>query len=347
MRFQMRKIKLKQGALVSLFLDGVIRLSLVFPWFKQLIDNLVDYYHFLLLRSKHIHCPVCLSLYVVKNGHNPRMFGSPVQNYLCRNCNKQFCENIFHRFYRYKYPLYFILLALDLKRRGNAITQIVEYIFVPFINCFLQPCYSTVTRWIKKFGKIAIETAAKIKLKAGRRKHWEIDEEYDSRIVKTKETGKYVRYGKKKAGTFGIFDSRTKLISLDSFDFDLDKKARSTILRTETRWETKPRSIWKDGLNVYDPILDDLEIFSGTVIHAQEYKSKKGHHNNGIEREWSAKRTWIKPCRGFATFEGRAFYDRFYEMSRNFFTPRVTLRGLTPAEKAGVKQIVSFLSLMM
>lgn len=347
MRFQMRKTKLKQSALVGLFLDGIINLSLVFPWFKRLIDNLVDYYRFLLLKGKHLHCPVCLSLHVVKNGHNPRMFGSHIQNYLCRNCNKQFCENIFHRFYRYKYPLCFILLALDLKRKGNAITQIVEYLFVPSFNFFLQPCYTTVTRWIRKFGRIAIEAVSKIKLTAGRRKHWEIDEEYDSRIVKTRETGKYVRHGKKKAGTFGVFDSHTKLISVEPFDFELNKRARSTILRTETRWQTKPRSIWRDGFNGYDALLEDLNIPYGTVIHSKEYVSKKGHHDNGIEREWSAKRVWINPCRGFATLDGRAFYDKFYEMSRNFFTPRILLRGLTPAEKAGVKQNITFLGLMI
>lgn len=346
MRFRMRKTELKQGALVGLFLDGIISLSLVLPWLKQVIDNIVDYYHFLLLKGKYLHCPICLSLCIVKNGKKPRLFGSPVQSYLCNNCGKQFCANIFHRFYRHKYPICFILLALDLKRRGNAITQIMSYLSVPFISCLLQPCYATLTRWIKKFGKAAIDTVAKIKLKAGRRKHWEIDEQYDSRIVETKEEGKYVKKGKKKAGTFGVFDPLTKLISLDPFDFDLNKKAKSTVLRTKTKWQRNPRSIWRDGFNGYDSMLEELGIPYGTVIHSHEYVSKEGYHDNGIEREWSEKRTWIKPCRGFSTFEGRSFYDKFYEMSRNFFTPRALLKGLTPAEKAGVKENVTFLGLM-
>lgn len=343
----MRKIKQKQGVLISFFIDGLIKLCLVNPWLKYVVDNLVDYYRFLLLKGKNIHCPVCLSHYVVKNGHDKRLFGSPVQNYLCRNCNKQFCENIFHRFYRHKYPICFILLSLDLKRKGNAITQIMDQIFIPFIDCFLQPCYATITRWIKKFGRVAVDKVSKIKLKAGRKKHWEIDEEYDSRIVKTQEENKYVKNGKKKAGTFGVVDPHTKLISLEPFDFDLKKKARSTLLRTRYKWQTKPRSIWKDGWGGYDKMLEELNIPSGTVIHAKEWKSKKGHHNNTIEREWSEKRTWIKQCRGFTTFEGRAFYDKFYEMTRNFFTPRKLLRGLTPTEKAGLKENITFLSLMM
>lgn len=346
MRFQMRKTKLKQGALVSLFLDGIVKLSIIWPWFKELVDGLVDYYRHLLLSAKHLHCPVCLSLYVVKNGHGKRQFGSPVQNYLCRHCGKQFCENIFHRFYRYRYPVCFILLALELKRRGNAITQILNQILVPFTTYLLSPCYATLTRWIKKFGQVAIDKTAKIKLKAGRKKHWEIDEEYDSRIIETKEDTKYVKEGKKKAGSFGIIDPHTKLIGIESFDFGLTKKAQSVIERTIYRWQTKPRSIWRDGWNSYDKILNELDIPYGTVIHSKEYVSKEGYHNNNMEREWSEKRTWIKPCRGFATFEGRALYDKFYEMNRNFFTQRVALGGLTPAEKAGVKQNITFLSLL-
>lgn len=347
MRFKMRKAKLKQGKLVSLFIDGIVKLSLVLPWLKEVVDNLTDYYHHLLIKGKCLHCPVCLSLHIVKNGKKPRMYGSPIQSYLCRNCGKQFCINIFHRFYRHKYPICFILLALELKKKGNAITNIVKGLFVPFLTCFLQPCYATATRWIRRFGSVAVEKLSKVKLKAGRKKHWEIDEEYDSRIVETKEKSKYVKKGKKKAGTFGIMDPQTKLISIEPFDFQLNKKAKSTLLRTQTKWQTKPRSVWRDGWNGYDKMLEELEIPFGTVIHSEEYVSKRGHHDNNIEREWSEKRTWIKQCRGFATFEGRAFYDKFYEMTRNFFTPRALLNGMTPAEKAGVKDCISFLGLMM
>lgn len=103
MRFQMRKVKLKQSGVLSIFIDGLVNLSLICPWLKEIINQFVDYYR----------------LDIVKNGHGKRLFGSPVQNYLCNNCYRQFCENIFHRFYRYKYPVIFILLSLDLKKRGT------------------------------------------------------------------------------------------------------------------------------------------------------------------------------------------------------------------------------------
>jgi hypothetical protein len=158
---------------------------------------------------------------------------------------------------------------LDLKKKGKPLTKIMEQIFVPFAASFLHPCYATITRWINIFGKAALDKISMIKLKAGRRRHWEIDEEYDSRIVETKENSKYVRNGKKKAGTFGIIDPHTKLISLTSFDFGLTKKSKSALLRAMYKWQTKPRSVWRDGFNGYNTILEDLNIPYGTVIHPE------------------------------------------------------------------------------
>lgn len=153
-----------------------------------------------------------------------------------------------------------------------------------------MPCYHTITRWIKKFGQKLINGSYKHQLKAGRRKHWEVDEEYDSRILQSKP-GKYVRKGKKKVCTIGIIDTHTKLIYVESIKNRFSKKAESIFLRCMTRWNTKPRSVWRDGYDAYDRIFSKLEIPYGTVIHRKEYKSKKGHHINNIEREWSNKRT--------------------------------------------------------
>ena len=142
-------------------------------------------------------------------------------------------------------------------------------IIIPFLTCFFQPCYATITRWIKKFGKIAVQKTSKIKLKAGRRRHWEIDEQYDSRIVETEENSRFVKNGKKKCGTFGIIDPYTKLISIETFEHNLNKKAKNMMLRAIYRWQTKPRSCWRDGWNGYDKILQELNrgdmLLSDTV----------------------------------------------------------------------------------
>ena len=90
----MRKVSLKQSAVLSLFIDCLVKLSLICPWLKQVVDQLVDYYRQLLLKGKNICCPVCLSLHIVKNGHSKRLFGSPIQNYLCRGCPKSFLKTL-------------------------------------------------------------------------------------------------------------------------------------------------------------------------------------------------------------------------------------------------------------
>ena len=329
------------------------------------------------------------------------MFGGPVQNYRCKDCRSYVSENYFHEYYRHRYPVPVILLALQKRMEGNPVSKVMEFCAVPFLKLVFRPCYATVTRWILKYGSKLVDRVSRIKLRASRRTHWEIDEQYDSRIVpaqtKTQnlkidfsdetaftitigdtrldvkiscesehdilftytvlKKGKYVFKGKQKAGTIGIMDPETKLISLETFTHDLQRSANSLIRKTIYKWQATPRSIWSDGWTGYPLIMQTLDIphgayflihlYSGglimqtldiphgVVIHSKQWKSSRGHHDNNIEREWSTKREWIKPIRGFKSIKNRALYDKLYEIQRNFLTPHPTLNGQTPAQKAG------------
>ena len=369
----------KEDCGVFMFYVGGLLSSGLVGGFKFMMDCLVDSCRKALLEGVVVRCSVCRSGDLVKNGRSKRSFGSAVQNYLCKNCGRFTCENYFHEFYRRKYPVPVILLALHQRMEGNPVSKVVGACAVPFLNCALRPCYSTVTRWILCYGSKLVDRVSRIKLKAGSREHWEIDEQYDSRIVpaptkknslkiefsdditctitiNNKQTGdkinhapephikfiqilpknnKYVSNGKKQAGTIGIIDPHTKIISLQTTTYNLKQDASSLIRKTMYKWQTKPRSVWSDGWTGYPLIMEALDISHGTVIHKKEWKSSKGHHDNNIEREWSAKREWMKRCRGFKNIQHRALYDKLYEIQRNFFTPRQALNGQTPAEKAG------------
>lgn len=333
-----------------LYFDFLINNLVTFGLFKAFIDDIIIAYRKAIQKTIKFHCPRCLSLKFWKNGHEPRSIGPNVQKFLCPFCGKQFCENTFSPFYYCKYPVYLILASLKLKGDGHQIDKIrLNSLFIYIVDGlqnFFMPCYHTIARWVKKFGREVINGSHKYKLKAGRRKHWEIDEEYDSRILKSKP-GKYVKHGKKKVCSIGITDPHTKLVFIESIRDQFSKKAENIFKRCMTRWNARPRSVWRDGYDAYDRIFSELGIPYGTVIHCKEYKSKKGHHNNNIEREWGHKRTWIKPCRGFKSFEGHDFYDKYFEVHENFFRPRRVLGGLTPAEKAGVKEGVSYLSMIL
>lgn len=340
----------KESKVVFLYFDLLINKLLTFGLFKAFIDDVMLAYRRAIQNTIKFRCPKCLSLHFCKNGREQRMFGPPVQKFLCPYCGKQFCENTFSPFYYCKYPIHTILASLKLKGDGKQIDKIrLMSLFLYIIKgtlTFFMPCYHTITRWIRKFGQMLIKGSNKYKLKAGRRKHWEIDEEYDSRILPS-NPGKYVKNGKKKVCSIGIIDTHTKLVFIESIRNQFSKKAESIFRRCMSRWDTKPRSVWRDGYDIYDRIFKELGIPYGTVIHRDEYKSKKGHHNNNIEREWSNKRTWIKPCRGFKSYKGHEFYNKYFEINENFFRPREALNGLTPAQKAGVKKMVSYLSMML
>lgn len=340
----------KESKVVFLYFDFLINNLLTFGLFKAFIDDLILSYRKVIQNSITFHCPRCLSNHFWKNGHEKRIFGPVVQKFICPNCGKSFCENTFSPFYYYKYPIYLILASLKLKGDGKQISKIRSMLLLIYllkgIKTYFMPCYHTITRWIKRFGQKVIDGCNKFQLRAGKRMHWEIDEEYDSRILKSK-SGKYVRKGKKKVCTIGIIDPYTKLVYIESIRNQFSKKAESIFRRCMTRWNVKPRSVWRDGYDAYDRIFSKLGIPYGTVIHMKEYKSKKGYHTNNIEREWSNKRTWIKACRGYKKYNGHSFYNKFFEVQENFFRQREALKGMTPAQKAGVKDVISFLSVIL
>lgn len=340
----------KESKVVFLYFDFLVNNLLTFGLLKAFLDDLIVAYRRAVQEHVKIFCPRCRSFHFWKNGTESRMFGPRVQKFVCPYCGKQFCENTFSPFYYCKYPVYIILAALKLKCDGKQINSIsLMSLLIYIVNntaAFFMPCYHTITRWIKSFGQLLINGSYKYDLKAGRRKHWEIDEEYDSRILPS-NPGKYVKKGKKKVCSIGIIDPYTKLVFIESIKDQFSKTAENVFRRCMTRWNARPRSVWRDGFDAYDGVFRRLGIPYGTVIHQKEYKSKKGHHNNNIEREWSTKREWIKPCRGFKTYTSHIFYDKLFETQENFFRARQTLNGLTPAQKAGVKEAVSYLSMIL
>ena len=369
----------KEDCSVFMFYVAGFLSPVLFLGFKGVVDMLVDSCRAYLLENVEIVCRVCRGKNLVKNGRSKRMFGGPVQNYRCKDCGSYVSENYFHEYYRHRYPVPVILLALQKRMEGHPVSKVVEFCAVPFLKLVFRPCYATITRWILKYGSKLVDRVSRIKLKASRRTHWEIDEQYDSRIVpaqtKTQnlkidfsdetaftitignkqldvkisceseyditfthtvfKNGKYVFKGKQKAGTIGIMDPETKLISLETFTHDLQRSANSLIRKTMYKWQATPCSIWSDGWTGYPLIMQTLDIPHGVVIHSKQWKSSRGHHDNNIEREWSTKREWIKPIRGFKSIKNRALYDKLYEIQRNFLTPHPTLNGQTPAQKAG------------
>ena len=149
--------------------------------------------------------------------------------------------------------------------------------------------------------------------------------------------GKYVFKGKQKAGTIGIMDPETKLISLETFTHNLQRNANSLIRKTIYKWQATPRSIWSDGWTGYPLIMQTLDIPTwNVVIHSKQWKSSRGHHDNNIEREIGAQNeNGSNPSEDSKASKTEHYTTNYNEIQRNFLTPHPTLNGQTPAQKAG------------
>ena len=300
-----------------------------------------------MLKNTVIHCPVCLNLHYWKNGRESRKFQPKVQKYICPKCGKQFCENTFTPFYYYKYPIYLILGAVWLKgKEGYNIMQIRKYCVFAYLNKLFIPCYHTITRWIQKFGDLIIKGSHKFSLKASRWKPWQMDEMYSSRVLPAQK-GKYVKKGKKQIGRAAVKDPVTQLCFMESTKEQDNITLNNIFQRAKTRFNQVPRTLTTDGHLPYEPMLKDEITKHKLVLHNQEWKNKEGYHINNIENHWSQVRAWERHARGFKMFETHQFYTKFYEVMYNFFRPNQRIKGLTPAQKAGVKEKLGLLSMIL
>lgn len=346
----MKQLKNKESKGVYLYFDSIVHTLLSFGLLKAFVDDIILAYRKAILSTVSLHCPRCLSTHFWRNGTEQRMFGPSVQKFVCPYCSKQFCENTFSPFYYYKYPIYLILAALKFKGDGKPISKIQEYSLLIYIVQKLlstfQLCYHTIARWIRKFGKSFIEGSNKIQLYAKRWKPWQMDEMYSSRVLPASR-GKYVRNGKKHIGRVGVKDPVSQLCFMESTINQNNKTLNAIFQRAKTRFNQTPRTMTTDGHLGYQPVFEDGKTKHKVVIHKYEYKNKEGYHTNNIENHWSQIRPVERPARGYKKFETHQFYTKFHEVIYNFFRPNQAIGGLTPAKKAGVKQIVSILSLIL
>ncbi|MFH1643352.1 MAG: DDE-type integrase/transposase/recombinase [Patescibacteria group bacterium] len=340
----------KESKSVFLYFDFLINGFITFGLFKAFIDDLILAYRKSIQSRITFFCPRCRFKHYWKNGVEERMFGPPVQKFICPYCGKQFCENTFSPFYYFKYPTYIILACLKFKGDGKPVGKIRALSMLIYVIggvlSFFTPCYQTIARWIKKFGQKVIAGTHKFKLKAKKWKPWQMDEMYSSRILPAPK-GKYVRKGKKKVGRVGVKDPVTQLCFMES-TFEQDNKTLNSIFeRAKTRFGQTPRTMTTDGHLGYEPVFENKSTKHKVVIHNREYKNKQGYHTNNIENHWTQIRTVERPARGYKKFETHSFYTKFHEAIYNFLRSNQRINGLTPAQKAGVKEQISLLSLII
>lgn len=274
---------------------------------KQLRDAIVLKLDGKILRQRGLKCPICLSKWIWKDGHEKRKNRCPVQRYTCVNCGRDFCINTLAPWYWHKYSAASIILFLWYFLCGDSILNIRK------VCSFSKkvPAWKTLWDWLQKFASIIIHNSSRIKQEVSRYRAWQSDEMYivDKLVI-------------------GTVDPQTNKIFLTP-SWHADTKALfSHIRRTVSKWKKKPRGWWTDEWQAYPNAFDMLDngLPHNTIKHREwKFKNSKGITTNAIENIWRQFRRWLFRKNGLKHPAYLDLYVDLFEVKYNLINNPLTM----------------------
>lgn len=271
-------------------------------------------------------CPGGDTHKVVRNGFRGCRKGS-VQRYRCRTCGKQFV--IDHGFARIHSDPLFVAAAVDLKRKGNSYREIADH----FREYWALPVTkSTIERWVRKvFRLLAFWDKNSGPTVGGT---WHIDEtltNVDGRLD-------YV---------WNLLDHLTRywLASCVSEGRKVED-ARKPLREGREVAGDIPAFLVSDGYPGYEEACrKELYTSNKFAVHlvnppirriASDAQNEVHPGNNIVERLQQELRATTKRMRGFDSLETAQETIDGIRALHNHILPHPALRGMTPAQAAGV-----------
>ena len=260
-------------------------------------------------------CKFCNSLNVIKYGKK-----NGKQNYLCKDCKRNFVDNI--DFENMKYNPKVIALTLDLYFRGLSLRKISQHL-KEFYD--LEVTHMSVYNWIEKYIGIMNQYVNSIQPDIG--DVWHTDE----MMVNVNGSWEYL---------WNVMDERTRfqLASVVSKVRKV-KDARMVFQKAKNNCGgRKPKYIVTDGLGSYKRAIKK-EFHTNTHETEHLYNVGLQHHpnNNHVERLHGTIRQREKVMRGLKKRETAKLFTDGWLVHYNFFRPHSALDDKTPAQKAGIK----------
>ncbi|MBU1158358.1 MAG: IS6 family transposase [Candidatus Thermoplasmatota archaeon] len=268
----------------------------------------------------HVGCKFCKSHQVVKNGKR-----GDKQLYKCKSCGKQFVDN--ECFPRMRTSARAISVALEAYFDGLSLAKVVNLlrrVYGITIN------RATVWRWIQKYVPLvkkmmgqftanatsswhADETAVKIKGNI----HWFWDGiDYDTRFI-----------------VMGLLTRRRSV-----------SNARKFFIGAKAQVGGKaPGVIVTDGCGSYrkgvtKAFWRKVQLGECTLIQKAGLRARLGKlSNNVIERFHNTLKDRVKILRGFGSRGGASTALDGFVIQYNFLRRHTSLKGMTPAERAGIR----------
>ena len=237
------------------------------------------------------------------------------QQFYCRDCKRKFTGN-------FALPK----MRSPVSHVGDALHSYFSGMSLNEIKCNLEqqynysPSVSTIYRWLDRFIKVAKDKVKDIKPNVG--DTWVADETV-------------IKINRKKYWLFDCIDSKTRFLLASHLSPNRGtREAHALMSKAMERAGKAPKVVTTDKLAAY---LDGIELaFGGEAKHKQGSPFSVQVNTNLIERFQGTLKDRTKVLRGLKTPETAKKFIEGFLIHYNYFRPHISLKGKTPARKAGI-----------
>jgi putative transposase len=237
------------------------------------------------------------------------------QLFYCRDCKRKFTGNF--ALPKMRSPVSQVGDALQSYFSGMSLNEVKQNMEQQYNY---SPSVSTIYRWLDRFIKEASYKVRDTKPNVG--DTWIADETV-------------IKINRKKYWLFDCIDAKTRfLLASHLSPHRGTREARALMEKATEHADKTPKVVMTDKLAAY---LDGIELaFGGDAEHRQGSPFNIKINTNLIERFQGTLKDRTKVLRGLKKPEtARRFIEGFL-IHYNYFRPHISLKGKTPAEKAGI-----------
>jgi len=237
------------------------------------------------------------------------------QQFYCRDCKRKFTGNF--ALPKMRSPVSHVGDALHSYFSGMSLNEVKHNLEQQYND---SPSVSTIYRWLDRFIKVAEDKVKDIKPNVG--DVWVCDETV-------------LRIGGKKVWFWDIIDSKTRFLLASRLSPSRATKEAALVLNAAKRKAGKsPKQILTDKMGAYVNAVD--LVFGGTAEHIQTKPFTVQVNTNIIERFHGTLKDRTKVLRGLKKLETARKFLEGWLIHYNYFRPHISLKGKTPARKAGI-----------
>jgi transposase-like protein len=270
-------------------------------------------------------CKYCGSENLIKKG-----FVAKKQIYKCKDCGHRFYDN--DNFAKMKVDKKSIVLALNLYYDGLSLRKTqrnLEQIFGLSIS------QVTILNWIKKYSKLVQEYVMTFEPELSGKWH------EDETLLKCE--GKNIWF-------WEMIDEETKFIVASHVSGTRTLQDTITIFKKgQDQSKKNPTAVYVDGSHVYNAAFNKV-FYSRYKAERVELVQRVGirarETNNIVERLHGTLKDRTRVMRGLKDQESTKAILEGYTIHYNYIRPHQSLKGKTPAQKAGIQGKTNWKSLI-